>query len=386
MIEPRPSTPHLVLVGAGHAHLHSLARLDAFARQGVAVTVVSTAPFWYSGMGPGLLSGQYEAADASVDVRTMVENRGGRFIDGRVAAIDAERRSLVTESGEELSYDVLSLNIGSTVAGPSNGAELSRLFPVKPVSGFLDLRHALLDSGAKRTIRLIVVGGGPAGCEAAANARALCVRQGRRADIRLVSATDRLLPGLPPVAGARMAVWFQSHGIAVDTGRRVAKYEANDILFADGSRSEAEFVVLATGVHPPGLLRGSGLVVDDDGALLVDRHLQSISHPGVFGGGDCICFQPRALDRVGVHAVRQGPVLFGNLLAALCGGRMRAFSPQRRYVLILNLGDATGLLVRGAFVASGRLAFHLKKWLDNRFVDRYQRAVRLAMPRPGAHR
>jgi NADH dehydrogenase FAD-containing subunit len=322
-----------------------------------------------------MLSGQYRAGDASVDVRTMVESRGGRFIDDRVVAVAADRKCVTTEGGEELRYDVLSLNIGSEVGLPSVGDDVTGLFPVKPVSRLLDLRVALAGSGINRAVRLLVVGGGPAGCEAAANARALSVRHGHSVEIRLVTAAARLLPELPATAGERMAAWCREHGIGVETGRRVTAHREDGVVFEDGSRAEADFVVAATGVHPPGMLHGSCLATDAKGALLVDEHLQSVSHPGVFGGGDCISFRPRPLARVGVYAVRQAPVLFHNLLAAMVGDRMQTFTPQHRYLLILNLGDGTGLFVRGSWVASGRLACRLKQWLDRRFIRRYQRAV-----------
>jgi NADH dehydrogenase FAD-containing subunit len=282
---------------------------------------------------------------------------------------------VTTAGGEELCYDALSLNIGSEVGLSSIGEGVAGLFPVKPVSRFLDLRAALIGSGIGRAVRLLVVGGGPAGCEAAANARALSARLGRSVEIRLVTAAGRLLSELPAAAGERMAAWCREHEIKVESGRRVTAHREDGVVFDDGSCAEADFVVAATGVHPPGMLHGSGLATDAEGALLVDGHLQSVSHPGVFGGGDCISLQPRPLARIGVYAVRQAPVLFHILLAAMVGDRLQTFTPQHHYLLILNLGDGTGLLVRGSWVASGRLASRLKQWLDRRFIRRYQRDV-----------
>jgi hypothetical protein len=51
---------HLVIVGAGHAHLTVLKNLKKFKEAGHRVTVVSSSPMhYYSGMGPGMLSGIY---------------------------------------------------------------------------------------------------------------------------------------------------------------------------------------------------------------------------------------------------------------------------------------------------------------------------------------
>jgi len=372
MSNPGSKDKRLVFVGAGHAHLYSLAHMDVFSRNGISVTVISPALFWYSGMGPGLLSGQYEPEEARLDIREMVEARGGRFIEDRVTSINTEKHYVTTSGGEQLPYETLSLNTGSEVAAAGSDTVDNRVFAVKPVSRFLEMRKRILDFESGRAIRILIVGGGPSGCESVANARALCLRCGCKASLQLVTGSDRLLPGMPKAAGDRMADWCRKNEIVVRTGGRFSGFDGSTLLFEDGSREEADITVLSTGVHPPGVLKNSNMAVDGEGALLVDHHLQSISHPGVFGGGDCICFQPRPLQRVGVYAVRQGPVLFENLMAALLGGRMRTFSPQKRFVLILNLGDGTGLLVRGKFVASGRLVFYMKRWLDRRFIGRFK--------------
>lgn len=363
----------LVFVGAGHACLFTLARLGDFTGQGVSVTVISSSPFWYSGMGPGLLSGQYEAEEASVDVRAMVEAAGGSFVEEHVAAIDAAQRMVVTEAGRKIAYDVLCLNIGSVVSQGTAQTDSDCLFAVKPVSLLLALRNRLLSLAAERPVRLLVVGGGPAGCEAAANAHALGARHGLKIQVKIVTASDDLLTGFPAKARERMANWCRQNGIVVDTSRRLSGFDDRTALFEDGYREQTDLAILATGIRPPDLLKRSELATDAQGALVVDEHLQSVSHPGVFGGGDCICFRPRPLDRVGIFAVRQGPVLYANLRAALSGGRLTPFSPQRKYLLILNMGRGIGLLVRGTLVASGRIMFRLKRWLDQGFIRQFQK-------------
>ena len=72
---------HLVLVGAGHAHLETITAIRDFVDAGFQVTVISPSPYQhYSGMGPGLLSGHYSPGDVRFYVKGMVESRGGKFI------------------------------------------------------------------------------------------------------------------------------------------------------------------------------------------------------------------------------------------------------------------------------------------------------------------
>ena len=63
---------HLVIVGAGHAHLTVLKNLAEFKNSGHDVTVVNTSPLhYYSGMGPGMLSGIYRPEEIRFNVKKL---------------------------------------------------------------------------------------------------------------------------------------------------------------------------------------------------------------------------------------------------------------------------------------------------------------------------
>ena len=106
--------------------------------------------------------------------------------------------------------------------------------------------------------------------------------------------------------------------------------------------------------------------------VAVNEYLQSVEHPELFGGGDCICFEPSPLAKVGVYAVRQSPVLLRNLMGALEGWELRPFHPQTSYLLILNMGDRRGIFWRGKRVWHGRIPFWIKNRLDLAFMRRFQ--------------
>jgi NADH dehydrogenase FAD-containing subunit len=61
-------------------------------------------------------------------------------------------------------------------------------------------------------------------------------------------------------------------------------------------------------------------------------------------------------------------VLLHNLGAVLDGDPLRRYRPQRRALLILNLGDGTGLATWGGFAWRGRAAFWLKDRIDRRWL------------------
>jgi NADH dehydrogenase FAD-containing subunit len=78
------------------------------------------------------------------------------------------------------------------------------------------------------------------------------------------------------------------------------------------------------------------------------------------------------LDKVGVHAVRQNPILFHNLLATLENGKLQSFHPNDTYLLLFNLGDGRAIYWRNHRVWAGRLAFVFKNYLDKKFMRKFQ--------------
>ncbi len=188
---------HLVLVGAGHAHLTALTRLADYRDRGHRVTVIN--PFshtYYSGMGPGLLSGIYHPKETRFNVKKMAECGGAAFIEDSVWTIDADNRSLLLKGGQVVPYDIVSFNCGSQVLTDPSWSLNSRMIPVKPVINLYKARSSILNEARGRRLRIVVAGGGPAGVEVCANLWKLLHDNGSPAQIVLV-AGERLLPGCP---------------------------------------------------------------------------------------------------------------------------------------------------------------------------------------------
>ncbi len=82
-----------MFVGGGHAHLTSLLNCRIFINHGHRVTLVSGAPYhYYSGMGPGMLSGMYSPRQIRFHIKKMAEDRGCTFIEDRVVRINPEKK------------------------------------------------------------------------------------------------------------------------------------------------------------------------------------------------------------------------------------------------------------------------------------------------------
>ncbi len=135
--------------------------------------------------------------------------------------------------------------------------------------------------------RLVIVGGGPIGCEMAQ----AFSRLGSKVTI-LAGGSDRILPRDEPEASDVIAGVFKSEGIEILLGTRAESFRMDgDRILVDTEKGEigADQVLLAVGRRPvlDGLdLEKAGVRFSPKG-IEVDRHLQT-SAKNIFAAGDCL--------------------------------------------------------------------------------------------------
>jgi len=367
------SKKQLVLVGGGHVHLFSLKYAEQFIRAGAEVTLIGPDRFhYYSGMGPGMISRIYRPEEVRFDVQSMVESRGGKFVKERVVSFNPADRMLFLQGGGKILYDLASFNIGSYIPTDSIPGGEGEGIPVKPIQNLESARKAILEKSRAGTAKVLIIGAGPAGVELAGNIWRLVQSENVGAEITLASSRDRVLPGLPEKASRIAQQSLTGRGVRVLSDFRVVSMAHGRARSQSGHEASYDVAILTVGIVPQSIFADSGVESSEDGALLVNDYLQSTSNPDIFGAGDCIALKGKRLDRVGVYAVREAPILFRNLLATVKGESLKAFKPQERYLLIFNLGDGSGLFVWGSWIWKGRLAFAFKNYLDTSFMAKFQ--------------
>ncbi|MEO7474055.1 MAG: NADH dehydrogenase subunit, partial [Gemmatimonadales bacterium] len=122
------------------------------------------------------------------------------------------------------------------------------------------------------------------------------------------------------------------------------------------------------------LLAASGLPAEPRGFLWIEDTLHSVADPRVFAVGDCGTFtKSPSIAKSGVYAVREGPILWHNLLAAARGRPLATSRPQPGFLSILNTADGRALLWYKGLRSWSRWAWSLKDWIDRGFMRKYQR-------------
>jgi pyridine nucleotide-disulfide oxidoreductase family protein len=337
----------IVLAGAGHAHAVVLASLARNPLYGAAVTLVSPrGRQMYSAMLPGMIAGHYHPAEATIDVAGLAERAYAEFVEDSVVGLDTVGKVLRLQSGRKLSYDFLSLNVGSRTDTSVPGSAEHAL-PVKPFDEFLSrlgiVRH------------VAIAGGGAAGVELA-----MAIRY-RGAEVTIYSERDAFTGKV----ARRITRALRRRRVDYRPGMRADAVEPGPVVVAGSSRQAFDLVLWASGAAPLPFLRSSRLALDDRGFVRVDECLRSVSHPDVLAAGDCA-----ALDEAksGVHAVRQGAVLADNLRCLVSGAQLLSYRPRSKALLILTCGSRYAIAMRGDWSTQGRWVWWLKNWIDRRWL------------------
>jgi NADH dehydrogenase FAD-containing subunit len=363
----------LVLAGGGHAHMMALSHLDDFVSKGHDVTVLGPSEHhYYSGMGPGMLGGTYRPEDIRFAIRHLVEKKGGTFRLGNVLKIDAGSRSVHLDNGDSISYDVLSCNLGSHVNRKLVNGEMTGIYTVKPIEKLMAAREEILSRGALNPVAIGIVGGGPSAVEIAGNIHRLTQSPRMKPATITILTRGSMMPHHPKGIRTKALSSLKKRGVEILENCPVLEVGTGIVRESSGKQHEFDIIFLASGVKPNKVFIDSGLETGPDGGLRVNRFLQHPQYQEIFGGGDCIYFEDHPLDKVGVYAVRQNPILLHNLMASLEGGDMKAFDPGGAYLLIFNLGDGTGIFHKWFIQFGGSFAFKIKDYIDRKFMQTFQ--------------
>lgn len=379
-MSPATTRKHVVLIGAGHAHVIALKLFGTKPEPGVALTLITReVEAAYSGMLPGFVAGHYSHAQCHIDTRRLATWAGARLIHSTVTGIDREARRVGIEGQEAIPYDFASIDIGITPRLDGIDGAATHGIAVKPVSTFAARWEALERSALSRQgpRRIVVVGGGAAGFELV-----LAIRHKLRAaapavgiDAQAFSFTlvagSALLATNNACAQALARREIAAQSVALVENDRVARIEPGAVHLASGRTIAADAVLLSTQAGPARWFGTSNLPRDADGFIAVRPTLQLLDDDDVFAVGDCATVLEHPREKAGVFAVRQGPPLAENLRLRARGMPAQPFTPQRAFLTLLSTGRKHAIASRNGLAFSADLLWRWKDRIDRAFMRQF---------------
>ena len=307
---------HVVAIGAGQAGAALAARLRSGGHAGP-ITLIGEEPilpYQRPPLSKGYLLGEM-GADRLIlrSADFYAEQDIALRLGAPVSAIDPKART-VTLGTETIRYDDLVLTTGSVPRRlpAAIGGDLAGVYTVRTVAD-VDAERAEFSPGR----RLVIVGGGYIGLEAAAVAAKLGL------DVTVLEMAPRILQR---VAAPETSDYFRAlhtaHGVRIleSTGLERLLGEAGHVTAArltDGREIPADFVIAGIGILPATqLAEAAGLVIEN--GIRTNSHGRT-SDPHIWAAGDCASFpwQGGRLRLESVqNAIDQADLVADNILGA----------------------------------------------------------------------
>ncbi|MDP4033360.1 MAG: selenide, water dikinase SelD [Pseudorhodobacter sp.] len=364
-----PLTQDLVLIGGGHAHALVLRMWGMQPLPGVRLSVINPGPVApYTGMLPGHIAGHYQRDQMMIDLVPLARHAGARVVLDRVVGIDRSARRVRLAGGRAIAYDIASVDIGIGSALPELPGFSEHAVAAKPLGGYAE-RWQDFVTRARPTPRVVVIGAGVGGVELALASAHRLRACGATPEVTLLEQAATALPGIGAGARAALLAHLNRLGVRLLTGASPARIEAGAVVLADGRVLASDFTLSVAGARPQGWLAETGLALTG-GFITVDPTLRS-SDPEIFAAGDCahLSYAPRP--KAGVFAVREAPILLHNLRAALSGGSLRRFQPQRDYLKLISTGGRGAVADKFGLRLDGAWLWHWKDRIDRKFMARF---------------
>lgn len=234
----------------------------------------------------GVLGGSVEPGKLWLNPLDWYRNKGVLVHAGiRAETIDPAARTVTGAGGKVVEpYDYLVLATGSRpFVPPIPGVRQEGVFVFRTLDDC-----AAIGEKAREAEKAVVIGGGLLGLEAARGLLAHDV------DVTVIETAPFLMPRQLDVTGGLMlARQMEEMGVEVRTGTGVASIEGEGevrgVLLHDGTRIEADLVVVACGITPNSeVAQAAGLLVDR--GVVVDAQMRT-SDPHVFAVGECAQFK-----------------------------------------------------------------------------------------------
>ncbi len=375
-----PAVKDLVFVGGGHAHALVLLRWAMNPLPGVRLTVINpgaAAP--YTGMLPGLIAGHYRRDEIMIDLLRLARQSGARAILDRATGIDRAARLVHLAGRPPIPYDLLSLDIGIGSDLPDIPGYADHAVAAKPLGHYAEAWEAFLARGLPAP-HLVIIGGGIGGVELALASHHRLRGLGRAPVITVVDRGAEALPNIGRGARERLLHHAAAAGITFVTGAEAQAIGAGHVTLTTGQTLRSDFTLSVAGTRPQGWLATTGLALEK-GFVRVGPSLQS-SDPLIFAVGDCAHLSHAPRPKAGVFAVREAPVLFHNLRAALTGGAMKPYHPQRDYLKLVSTGGRGAVADKFGLRSGGAWLWRVKDRIDRRFMAMFAAGGPMAQPLP----
>lgn len=371
---------HIVILGCGFG---GLAATRELASANVKITLIDRSnhhlfqPLLYQVATAGLSA----PAIAAPIRHIFAKQRNVTTLMASVSMIDRNRRVVVLDGGEEISYDYLIVATGATHSYFGHDDWEKYAPALKTLEDAFEIRSRILmafehaereSDEIKRAawLTFTVIGAGATGVEMAGTLAEIAHHtldgefrriDSRQARIVLVEGADHVLPQFPHDLSKKTRTQLQKLGVEVRTACRVTAIDETGVTLSSAIGEEilsSKTVIWAAGVAASPLGKSLGTAQDRSGRIHVEQNLSIAGHPEIFVIGDLASISSKGKPVPGVcpAAKQMGRTAAQNILCLIKGRKTQDFQ-YADYGSLATIGRKAAVVVMGRMKFSGFLAW-----------------------------
>jgi NADH:ubiquinone reductase (H+-translocating) len=350
-----------------------------------------------------IISGTIETTHVVVPLRRMLPRCNVEV--GYVESIDVASKTIglrrrLSGAISTIDYDALIIAVGSVTDLAAVPGMAEHAVGIRTLGDAFYLRNRALDmleearietdpARRERLLTFVVVGGGSTGVEVAAELKDLVELAARSFhDVRLeprvvlVHGRSMVLSELGDRLGRYATRKLADAHIDLRLGRRVRRVEIDHVELDDGTVIPAATVVSTVGNAPNPVLASLPTARDGRGWPTPDATFALPGLENVWAVGDCASINDpttgRPMPATAQHAVREGPHVAHNVIAALDGKPQTEFAYGQLGMLVsIGRFKAVGEILR--IKVSGLLAWFLWRSYYLLRLPTWDRRIRVAL-------
>ena len=372
--------PHVVILGAGFGGIKAAKLL---ADKDVDVTIVDKhnyhlfQPLLYQ-VSTSILSED----EISYPIRAFFQkNDNIDFFMAEAVGFDPANKIVKTSHGD-VSYDYLIIATGATTNYFGMKSVEENSYPMKTLRESTLLRNHLIrtferasrienDNELKKALMtIIVVGGGPTGIEEAGAISELVHTAMKKdynnlnmddVDIKLIEATDKVLPMMPENLRKNTVDVLTKKGVDVRLQTMVQDYDGEYLTVKHDDKIEkirTRTVIWAAGVKAQPVVASLGAEVDRAGRVIVEKTTQVKGFPEIYAIGDSAHFEQdgRPLPTIAPAAYEAAETTVKNIMHAIKGEEQETFV-YKDLGSMATIGAGDAVMFKGMMKSKGLIAW-----------------------------
>ncbi len=286
----------VLILGAGYGGIFAAAHLCKESKRLSVILIDKNPYFQLLQQIPYIIAGSKRQEDITVKISELFANEMQmghlEFIQAVVEGIDLENKTIRTSVHQkeqetmDYQYDYLIVSLGSDTQYFNIAGAKENSLPFRSVQDALEIKEKL--SALPENSTVIIGGGGPTGVSLAAALSESQPVNSKKIQIKIIEASNNLLPGWDPRLSKTSQKILSSKGVKVLTGKTIKKITSRSVLTDSGEEIISDCTIWTAGAKGHSIRISPQIRKTGSDTIPVDNYFRILGFQSTYAIGD-IC-------------------------------------------------------------------------------------------------